>query len=269
MMSELLRYGLHEDQVLELHPPGPTARSEGPAGVAVLVHGGYWRARFTRELMAPMAADLVARGWAVASVEYRRVGAGGSWPAIRDDARAAIDLALATARDRRWPGPVVTVGHSVGGQLALLTADRGVSGVVALAPVTDLPRTCREHLGEDAVEELLAASPGEEAALLRDGSPLRLLPVGVPVLVVHGDADVRVPLEHSEDYVAAARAAGDDVELRTLPGVDHVALIGACAPWWDDVVAWMAIRSTPPRAAPRGQPGRPRRDRSGRSSPPP
>ncbi len=247
-MTQVLRYGVHPDQVLELHEPDPGVRDDGPAGVAVLVHGGYWRAGFTRELMAPMAADLVRRGWAVVNVEYRRVGAGGSWPAILDDASAAVDLALTTARGRGWPGPVVTVGHSVGGQLALLTADRGVDGVVALAPATDLPRTRREHLGEDAVEELVAASPGEEDALLRDGSPLGQLPVGVPVLVVHGDADVRVPLEHSETYVEAASAAGDEVELRTLEGVDHLGLIGADAPWWDDVVAWMAaVRTQPAR----------------------
>ncbi|AXH96583.1 alpha/beta hydrolase family protein [Ornithinimicrobium avium] len=239
-MSELLRYGVHDDQVLELHEPGPTAHGDGPTGVAVLVHGGYWRARFTCDLMAPMAADLVRRGWAVANVEYRRVGAGGSWPVILDDARAGVDLAVVTASERGWSGPVVTVGHSVGGQLALLTAERGVDGVVALAPVTDLPRTRREHLGDDAVEELVAASPGQEESLLRDGSALGQLPVGVPVLVVHGDADVRVPLAHSQDYVAAARSAGDDVELRTLPGVDHLALIAADAPWWEDTVAWMS-----------------------------
>ncbi|RIK17141.1 MAG: alpha/beta hydrolase [Acidobacteria bacterium] len=251
-MTQVLRYGVHADQVVELHEPAPAEGSgdEGAQvrGVAVLVHGGYWRARFTRELMTPMAQDLLGRGWAVANLEYRRVGAGGSWPAILDDARAALELAVGTAGDRGWPGPVVAVGHSVGGQLALLTADAGVDGVVALAPVTDLPRTRREHLGEDAVEDLLAASTGEEQTLLEDGSAISRLPVGVPVLVVHGDADVRVPLAHSEDYVDAARAAGDDVELRTLEGVDHLALIGADPPWWEDVVAWMAaVRTRPAR----------------------
>ena len=66
------RYGEAPAQVCELHLP------EGaPHAVAVLVHGGFWRARYDRTQEHAVAADLVERGWAVWNIDYR--GVGGSW----------------------------------------------------------------------------------------------------------------------------------------------------------------------------------------------
>lgn len=231
-MTDLLRYGDHPDQVVELRAP-----DAAPLGVAVLVHGGYWREAHDRSLMVPLAGDLVRRGWAVANLEYRR--GPGSLPAMLDDSREAVAAALQAVRDRGWGGPpVVAVGHSVGGQLALLTADL-VDTVVALAPVTDLVRTRAEGLGDDAVRELMAQSPQEAPDLYAVGSPTARLPLGRPLLVVHGSADTRVPLAHSQAFVERARQAGDRVELQVLDSVDHLALIDPAQPWWPRVVDWM------------------------------
>jgi acetyl esterase/lipase len=59
----------------------------------VLLHGGFWKAKYslsnagTREV----AAALVARGWHVADIEYRRVGNdGGGWPGSNHDVLAAL-----------------------------------------------------------------------------------------------------------------------------------------------------------------------------------
>lgn len=233
-MRRTLPYGDLPDQVVDLTEPAGPVR-----GVAVLVHGGYWRARFTRELMEPLAADLARRGWVVANVEYRRVGTGGGWPQTLDDVRAALDRLARLRRERGWPGRLVSVGHSVGGQLVLLAAGP-VDAVVALAPVTDLVRTRAERLGEDAVRELLPEPPEERPEPYAEGSPIARLPVGRPLLVVQGDADTRVPPEHTADYVTRARAAGDLVDELLLPGVDHLALIDPGQPHWPAVVDWMA-----------------------------
>jgi acetyl esterase/lipase len=57
---------------------------------------------------------------------------------------------------------------------------------------------------------------------------------------VHGTADTVVPVEVARSYAAAARAAGDDVVLRELPGVDHYALIDPLTPAWPHVLAAVA-----------------------------
>ena len=59
------------------------------------------------------------------------------------------------------------------------------------------------------------------------------LPLAVPLLAVHGDADDRVPISQSETFVAAAVAAGDRAELVALPGVDHFAVIDPADGSWD------------------------------------
>lgn len=238
-MRTLQAYGDHRDQVIEWSLP-----QRRPRGVSVLVHGGYWRARFTRELMVPLATDLAAQGWVVANVEYRRGGEGGGLPATMEDVAAAMAAVARTRAEQAWPGPLVSIGHSVGGQLALLTAGSPayeVDAVVALAPVTDLIRTRAEGLGDGAVAELIPLTPQESLELYAVGSPLSNLPVGRPVLVVHGDVDSRVPLAHSRDYVQAARRSGDEVGLWVLPGVDHLALIDPDRPHWGPITEWMTL----------------------------
>lgn len=235
----VVRYGDHPEQKVELIDPAAGSR---PRGVALLVHGGYWRERFTLRLMDRLAADLTARGWAVANVEYRR-GAAGPWPAPDDDVRAAATAIAGGAWRRRWDGPLVAIGHSVGGQLALLAARAptcGVDSVVALAPVTDAARVWGEDLGDGAAAEYFGGSPAELGSVYATASPVRALGPGRPVLVVHGDADTRVPLAHSVDFVAAASAAGESVGLLEVPGLDHLGAIDPAGPHWEATVGWMA-----------------------------
>ncbi|WP_217697876.1 alpha/beta hydrolase family protein [Sinomonas mesophila] len=234
----VLRYGDHPDQWVELWDQGGNA-GKGPArGLVLLVHGGYWQAPYTLDLMRPMAADLAARGWAVANIEYRR-DAEGRWPVPEEDVRAAIAAVLGSAWAGRHAGPRVSLGHSVGGQLALLTAE-AVDAVVALAPVTDVPRVWREGLGQDAARRYFGASPEEAPGAYAAASPLARLPLGRPALVVQGDADDRVPLGHSLAYAAAAEVAGDAVLLEVHAGADHFVVIDPAWEGWGDVVEWMA-----------------------------
>ena len=83
-------YGADPEQVADLLLPGTAGAGGGPSPVALLLHGGFWRARFDRSLMAALAVDLADRGWATWNVEYRRAGNGGGIPQTLDDVRAAV-----------------------------------------------------------------------------------------------------------------------------------------------------------------------------------
>ena len=227
--------------------------------MVVLLHGGYWRLRYTKRLMVPLALALRARGFTVANVEYRRVGAGGGWPSTFLDVAAAID-ALAS-----FQGRIITVGHSAGGHLALWAAGRhrlpgdapgaapgvAVGAAVALAGVVDLERAARMGLGAGAVPALMGGAPGAAGAGPYElASPAALVPLGVPQVLVHGDADDTVPLELSARYVERARAAGDDAVLVPLTGVGHMAVIAPVGPAWEALVGVLESLS-------RAWPGRP------------
>lgn len=242
-MRTTVAYGEHPSQIVHIREPEGRG---GPTPVAVLLHGGWWRDRFDASLMDPLSQDLADAGWAVWNVEYRRTGDdGGGWPQTLEDVEDALTLLGETAagdRGRYDLGRVVSIGHSAGGHLALLSAlDTGrapVTTVVALAPITDLARCAEEGLGEGAVEPFLGPVP--TARPYGESSPVSRVPLGVSQVVVHGDEDQRVPVEHSRDYVAAARAAGDDVDYREIAGADHFAVIDPAHRAWREVREYLS-----------------------------
>ena len=224
------RYGPHRCHRADLHVPA----GQGPFPVVVTIHGGYWRARYSKLAMKAIAADLARRGVAAWNIEYRRIGRGqeGGWPATFDDVAAAIDH-LAKVRDPRLDlgAGVAVVGHSAGGQLALWAASRpdarvAVARVVAQAPVADLARA-----GEPA-HALLGGTPDQVPERYDAVDPMRRLPLGVQALLVHGADDETVTVRRSRRYAESARAAGDSVELvEPSPGQHRVHVDPRSAAW--------------------------------------
>lgn len=244
------RYGAGPEHEADLLMPGgggtgsgSASRAElgggarGPHPVAVLVHGGFWRARFTRTTMSALALDLADRGWASWNIEYRRVGTGGGPSEMLDDVRAALQ-ALPRLQAPLDLARVLVIGHSAGGQLGLcLATDPAIAGVISLAGVCDLVAAARERIGDSAALELMGAAPEERPEAYAIADPLQQLPTGSRVLLVHGDADDRVPVQQSRTYLSAAIAAGDRCELLQLPGVGHFDLIDPRTQSWEAICA--------------------------------
>ena len=203
-----------------------------PAGVAVLIHGGFWRRRYGLELEGGIARDLVARGWAVWNVEYRRLGDGGGWPHTLDDVRAAIGaLPLEAAR-------VVAIGHSAGGQLAVWAAAEGlVPAAVSQAGALDLHELARLGTSDNVVHQVLGGTPDEVPHRYDAASPLRRLPIGVPLLLVHGERDDDVPVHISREFAAAA---GDDCELVVIGDESHYEHLEPGSRCWKAVIEWLS-----------------------------
>ena len=244
-----IAYGGHPDQVANLHLP---SEDGGPWPCVVLIHGGFWRVRWDRTLMTPLAIDLARRGVAAWNIEYRRVGQpGGGWPGTLGDVAAAVDQlreieAVDTSR-------VATCGHSAGGHLALWAAARprlpvGAVGAepsvvpiatVSQAGVANLHAAAMANRGTGAVQALLGGEPEQFAERYATASPASLVPLGVEQLLVHGDADDVVTVAQSEEYGRAAAAAGDTVTVRVLPGVDHYQVVDVDHAAWADVAVWL------------------------------
>ncbi len=238
-----IAYGPNRQQVLDLTLPA----HPGPWPVALVLHGGFWRARYRRDLMAPLCADLADRGWAAVNVEYRRVGrlrgGGGGVPQTLEDVGAALDH-LAQLDDPLDLDRVVAIGHSAGGHLALWAASRRegavrCAGAVGQAAVSDLQRAAELNLGNGIVRTFCGGGPEQVPARYRDASPAARLPLGVPQLLVHGERDDVVPASLSKGYAAAARAGGDDVELALRPGEGHMEHIDPTSGAWEDVTRWL------------------------------
>jgi acetyl esterase/lipase len=230
-------YGDDPSQYGELFRPSGASR-----GTVVVVHGGFWQAQYTAEdLGTPLAIALADAGWTAWNLEYRRVGeegadgAGGGTPATFDDVSAGIDLL--TDLDVDLSLPVVTLGHSAGGLLAVWAAGRGrygwpdavpVTHAISQAGVLDLRASEIDNLGGGAARMLLGHEPTVADERF---DPAQQLPLDVPVWCVHGTDDAIVPLSQSERYVERATAAGGTAELVEVDG-DHFVVIDVESDAW-------------------------------------
>lgn len=249
---ETVTYGDGPDRVGDLRIPSRV----GPHPVVTLIHGGFWRDQWTRDLMDAAAVDLTRRGWATWNIEYHRVGEGGGWPATLQDVAGAVDrlTPLADGADLDLNRSVL-LGHSAGGQLALWAAGRvhlepGAPGsgpvhtpaaVVSLAGVTDLTAAYRLGLGDGAVEAFLRRTPETGPSRYAVADPVTLLPLGIPVLLVHGDADDRVPASLSQEFAGSAADRGDAVVYHEIEGAGNMDLIDPRSPAWQRVVAELEV----------------------------
>ncbi len=243
-----LAYGAHPLQFGDLRLP----EGSGPHPLAIVIHGGYWRARYDLAHIGHLCAALTASGVATWSLEYRRLGnRGGGWPNTFLDVAAGADHARSLA-DRYLLDltRVVAVGHSAGGHLAawlggrhhvrpespIHTADPlPLRGAVPLAGVLDLRRAWELRLSGGVAKDLLSGNPELRPERYAAASPAELLPLGVPQILLHGTEDDSVPYDMSRGYAAAARAAGDDAVLITLPGAGHFEPIDPRSSEWPRV----------------------------------
>ncbi len=243
----VLRHGDHPDHVVDVHLPTPRLGVRTRAPLAVLLHGGFWRAEHDRRHTRPLAVALREQGYAVATPEYRRTGADGGWPGTFDDV-ARIRSRLPGLLDDALPGLVaprrpIVVGHSAGGHLALWWALTGrredAAHAVALAPVADLARAYAENLGDGAVRDLMGGGPARhpDRYAAADTAVLLRRWAGRRPVVVHGDADEQVPVAHSRGLVG--------IDLVELPATDHFAIIDPLSPAWPHVLRAIGGRSAP------------------------
>jgi acetyl esterase/lipase len=228
-----IAYSRGEFQFGELRVPS----GSGPHPVAIVIHGGYWRARYDLTEVGPLCEAVTRQGLATWSLEYRRIGnPDGGWPGTFDDVRTGAAHLEKIAAERSLDlKRVVAMGHSAGGHLVLWLAKQNavaLRGLVALAPVADLRRAWELKLNNTVVADLLGGSPQDFPDRYRSASPIELVPLGVAQRVLHGDNDDIVPLEISRRYVAAAKKSGDDSKLIEVAGAGHFELIDPRSSAW-------------------------------------
>jgi acetyl esterase/lipase len=229
-----LQYGGDRNQFIDLRLP----KSKGPHALAVVIHGGYWRAKYDLVYMGHLCAALAAKGIATANLEYRRVGeAGGGWPGTFADVRAAYQFVIQNSRQYDFDvRRVLAIGHSAGGQLGLCLAahESSVKSVISLAGVVDLHRAYALHLSNNAVVEFLGGTPAEVADHYREADPMNLA-IAARQFLVHGVLDDVVPPSFSRDYVDVKRKMKEDACLVEIAGAGHFDVVDPRSTGWKEV----------------------------------
>ncbi len=224
-------------------PEGP-----GPYPVMILIHGGCWLSEFDIHHIGKLADAFARHGIATWTVEYRRVGdEGGGWPGTFQDIEQSAAQMLAVADQYSLDtSRVIVAGHSAGGQLALWLAagpkfhDNALfasaklvtlRGVLALAPAPDLETLQQAGVCGNVVDKLMGGSPGAFPERYALGSPVDLVPIGVPQLLVIGAHDDNWG-PGGRRYFAAAQAAHDQIRLIEAPQSGHFEMIDPDSTTW-------------------------------------
>jgi arylformamidase len=166
-----LTYGSRQRERYDLfHPDGKTQ------GLAIFVHGGYWKA-FDKSSWSHLAAGALARGWAIAIPSYDLC------PEVRiADITRQIGRAVSVIAEQS-AGPLSLVGHSAGGHLvsrlccadsplpdeirARLVKALSISGLHDLRPLlqTEMNRTLRLDADEAERESPALLAPLSAASV--------------------------------------------------------------------------------------------------------
>tara|TARA_B100000963_G_scaffold108916_1_gene94761 strand:- start:7616 stop:8362 length:747 start_codon:yes stop_codon:yes gene_type:complete len=237
MAVDRMQWGAEEWQYADLYMPDEDSAFASKHGVpcVMLIHGGFWKSEYSLELMKPIAEDLAEAGIAAWNIEFKRwtEQEEGVWmDTLSDVLRAWGQLALLPGIDILRS---MVMGHSAGGQLALLLAakaERKPWLAIAQAPITDLVGADRARLSDDgdAVRRWIGCPPENNEKLWSNLNPVDNPPVS-PVLLIHGEEDDEVPISQSENYARIMHAKGADVQKVWLPG-DHYSIIDVASDDW-------------------------------------
>ncbi len=247
-----IAYGDDPLQVVDIWQP----RGDGPHPALIMIHGGCWQTAVAqRDIMNWIADDLRGAGVGVWNIEYRGVDRGGGYPGTFLDVAAAADMFAARrgAFGFRSDGPVIAIGHSAGGHLALWLARRpGLSvgdalrgddpvrldlaisqgGLPDLRAQTKLPdHGCGN---ESAIAMANSGSGGGEFART---SPPEMPPGTVREVQFNNSEDPIAPPDFGAAYAAQMARHGQRVDMIVTGGEGHVELI---AP---DSVSWARQRA--------------------------
>jgi dipeptidyl aminopeptidase/acylaminoacyl peptidase len=189
----------------------------------VVLHGFQPAGTNGASLVEPLATEFATLGYVGLALSMR------GWPPSGgvDDCglRQPDDVAAALDWLAGQPGVDATrlavFGYSQGGQVALLTGERSarVRAIVAYYPPTDIERW--------KATTTFPGIPDYITNVCEPGGPDLRSPVtqvarmSAPVLLVHGDADTRVPTEQSLLMRDALQQAGRPVQLVLVPGAVH------------------------------------------------
>ncbi len=122
-----IAYGADPLQLVDLWQPSAAKFGRRPHPAVVMIHGGCWQTGIAeRDIMNWIADDLRSHGVGVWNIEYRGVDRGGGYPGTYMDVGAAADLFVAKRAEYGFKksAPLVVIGHSAGGHLALWLARR-------------------------------------------------------------------------------------------------------------------------------------------------
>lgn len=230
----------HPSQCLDVY----LAKSDKPTPAMIHIHGGGWRAGSKKHVPGWLMKLVAAGKLSVVSVEYRFTDVA-THPAQVNDCLRAIQFVRQNAK--KWnidTERMGVTGGSAGGHLSAYVAlhddaaqpdakdpverlSSRLACAVSFAGPTDWTLLSSIEHRHPAYRQLIGFEPGTaadklDAILVKDVSPISFVSRDdPPIMQVHGDKDVIVPIQHAENLHKKLEATGVKSELVVISGGNH------------------------------------------------
>ncbi len=237
--AQVLRYRARDGlEIMGYLTTPPAAKAGSKPPLIILPHGGpEMRDYFQYDGFVQL---LATRGYQVFQPNFRGSSGFGKkfaeagWRQYGGTMQDDLTDALAFLVDKGYAAKdrACIVGASYGGYAALAGATQTPDlyrCAVSIAGMSDLPlqlkidkKEVREFKeGWKYVKDRMG-DPDDDEEMLEAHSPVRLAgAVKIPVLLIHGEDDGRVPIEHSDKMDKALRKAGKDVLFVRIAEAGH------------------------------------------------
>ena len=236
VMKDVAYLGGTRKEKADIYSPLDHDKSKPLPGIIVIHGGGFNDGDKARGRELNISESLTLKGYVCMSINYklRRMQGQVTWPQSVHDAKAAVRYLRKEAANLGVdPEKIGVIGCSAGCNLSMMLATTGPADgfdAVKGEPYQDISARVACAIGFYGAVDLMnyhdmkmfAKTREEAPELYKKGSPITYLDAkDPPMLLVHGTADVTVPLSQSETYLKIAKEKGAPCLLEVIPDAPH------------------------------------------------
>jgi acetyl esterase/lipase len=209
-------YGADPLQNMDVYLPAD--RSTANTKALILIHGGAWVGGDKTDMdSAVTALKTLLPDFAIFNINYRLAALPSInlWPTQLNDVNAAVDFIVNKSAEYKFNGSKMAIGGaSAGAHLALLKAYKQNSGnlkaVVDMFGPTDMKDLYIKNTNyQPLLTIFMAGTPTSNPSAYTNASPLFAVNSStVPTILLHGTADVVVPITESDSLSSRLTTAG-------------------------------------------------------------
>jgi len=236
VLKDVAYLGGTRKEKADIYSPLDHDKAKPLPGIIVIHGGGFNDGDKARGRELNISENLTLKGYVCMSINYklRRTQGQVTWPQSIHDAKAAVRYLRKEAANLGVdPEKIGVIGCSAGCNLSMMLATTGPADgfdAVKGEPYQDVSARVTCAIGFYGAVDLMnyhdmkmfAKTREEAPELYKKGSPITYLDAkDPPMLLVHGTADVTVPLSQSETYLKIAKEKGAPCVLEVIPDAPH------------------------------------------------
>jgi acetyl esterase/lipase len=229
--QELMNVSYGTDPMQKMDVYLPAGRTTANTKALILLHGGAWISGDKADMNdAVNVFKTTLPDFAIFNVNYRLASLPGTnlWPSQLDDINTVLNFIAAKSDEYKFNSNKTAIGGaSAGAHLALLKAYKynagNIKAVVDMFGPTDMTDLYIQNTSyQPLLTIFMSGNPASNPAAYSNASPLYAVSASsVPTIILHGTADMVVPITESDSLNNRLAAVGVLKQYEKYAGEAH------------------------------------------------